>query len=85
MLPTKFQVNRPFGSGEEYFQDGRYISDRNDFCYFGSTSHPDASYQVFKSIGLLVQKKKRKIDFQDGSHGGHLGFSIRRILAISDL
>ena len=41
MLPTKFQVNWPFGSGEE-----------------------------------------AKIDFQDGSHGGHLGFPIRMILAI---
>ena len=26
--------------------------------------------------------KKRKIDFQDGCHGGHLGFPIGRILAI---
>ena len=36
-------------------------------------------------IGLLVQEKKRKIDFQDGRHGGHLGFLIGRILAIFDL
>ena len=33
-------------------------------------------------FGLLVQKKKRKIDFQDG---GHLGFPIGTILAIFDL
>ena len=39
----------------------------------------------FKSIGLLVQEKKRKIDFQDGRHCGHLGFLIGRILAIFDL
>ena len=39
----------------------------------------------FKSIGLLVQEKKRKIDFQDGHHGGNLGFPIRTILAIFDL
>ena len=39
----------------------------------------------FKSIDLSVQKKKRKIDFQDGHHGGHLGFPIRTILAIFDL
>ena len=38
-----------------------------------------------ESIGLSVQEKKRKIDFQDGGHGGHLGFPIRRILAIFDL
>ena len=40
---------------------------------------------IFKSIRLLVQEKKRKIDFQVGDHGGHLGFSIRTILAIFDL
>ena len=35
-----------------------------------------------ESIGLSVQEKKRKIDFQDG---GHLGFLISMILAIFDL
>ena len=29
-----------------------------------------------------VQEKKRKIDFQDGGHGSHLGFQIGMILAI---
>ena len=38
-----------------------------------------------ESTGLSVQEKKRKIDFQDGGHGGHLGFPIGRILAIFDL
>ena len=38
-----------------------------------------------ESTGLSVQKKKRKIDFQDGGHGGHLGFPIGTILAIFDL
>ena len=37
-----------------------------------------------ESIGLSVQKM-RKIDFQDGGHGGHLGFPIGTILAIFDL
>ena len=35
-----------------------------------------------ESIGLSVQEKKRKIDFQDCRHGGHLGFPIGTILAI---
>ena len=35
-----------------------------------------------ESIGLSVQEKKPKIDFQDGCHGGHLGFSLGTILAI---
>ena len=73
MLPTKFQVNWFFSSGE-----GKI--DQNNFCCFWSTSHPDASYQV-KSIGLSVQEKW-KIDFQDGRH---LGFSIETILAIFEL
>ena len=32
-------------------------------------------------IGLLFQGKKRKIDLQDGGHGGHLVFPIGTILA----
>ena len=39
----------------------------------------------FKSIGISVQEKKLKINFQDGGHGSHLGFPIRIILAIFDL
>ena len=34
---------------------------------------------------LLGSEKKRKINFQDGCHGGHLGFPIGTILAIFDL
>ena len=33
------------------------------------------------SIGLLVQEKKRKLDFQDGRHDGNLEFLIQTILA----
>ena len=39
----------------------------------------------FESTGLSVQVKKQKIDFQDGSHGAHPGFTIGMILAIFDL
>ena len=39
----------------------------------------------FKSIGLSVQEKKQKIDFQAGRHGGYLGFPIGTIIAIFDL
>ena len=38
-----------------------------------------------ESVGLSVQEKKQKIDFQDGCHGSHLGFLIETILAIFDL
>ena len=86
MLPSKFGVNWPFGSGEEAknrFSRWRpsWISDQHDFSYFWSTSHPDALASL-ESTGLSVQEKKRKIDFQDG---GHLGFPIGTILAIFDL
>ena len=46
---------------------------------------PRCFLSFFESIGLSVQKKKGKIDFQDGCHGGHLGFPIGMILAIFDL
>ena len=36
----------------------------------------------YKSVGLSVQEKKRKIDFQDDDHGGHLGIPIETTLAI---
>ena len=39
----------------------------------------------FQDSWPFLQEKKRKIDFQDGGHGGHLGFPIRGILAIFDL
>ena len=39
----------------------------------------------FESTGLSVQEKKRKIDFQDGCHGAHPGFTNGMILAIFDL
>ena len=48
MPPTKFGVNRLFGLGvEAKNRSSRWrpslISDRHDFSYFLSTSHPDAS------------------------------------------
>ena len=38
-----------------------------------------------ESVGLLVQEKKLKIDFQGDGHGSHLEFPIGTILAIFDL
>ena len=91
IFPSKFGVSWPFGSREVQNRFSRWrtwwpswILDLNDLSYFWSTSHPIASYQV-KSIGLLVQEKKQKTDFQDGGHGSHLGFLIGTILATFDL
>ena len=63
------------------------ISNRNNFSYFWSASHPNGQVQEkkqsflpsFESNGLSFQEKKRKIDFHEG---GHHGFSIGTILAI---
>ena len=48
------------------------------FQLFLSTNCTDTSYLVFESTGLLVRSKKRKIDFQDGLHGSHIGFPMER-------
>ena len=89
MLPTKFQVNWPFGSGEETknrFSRGlpwrpSWVSAWNDFSYFWSTSHPNAFYQVWSQLAFQF-RRRRETDFQDGVHGGQLGFPILTILDI---
>ena len=90
MLPSKFGVNWPFGSGEEAKNrfsrwQPSWISDRHDFSYFFINKSPRCFLASLVSIDLLVQEKKRKINFQDGGHGSHLGFPIGTILAIFDL
>ena len=92
MLPTKFRVNWPFGSGEEAKNRfSRWLPwrpswfyDRHDFSYFLIYKSPRCFLPSLESIGLSVQEKQ-KIDFQDGRHDGHLGFPISTILAIFDL
>ena len=91
ILPSKFRVNWPFGSGNEVknrFSRWRpwqpsWISDRNNFSYFWSTSHPNASYQVSSQLAFRCRKRSEKYIFK--MDGGHLWFPIRTILAIFDL
>ena len=71
------------------FQDGRHgrhlgfpITFELFFFFFLIYKSPRCSLPSFESIGLSVQEKKRKIDFQDGRH---LGFPIGTILAIFNL
>ena len=87
MLPSKFGVNWPLGSGEEgknrFFKMAAildFLSAR--FYLFLIYKSPQCFLACLQSIGLSVQEKKRKIDFQDG---GHLGFPIGLILAVFDL
>ena len=86
MLPTKFGVKWALGLGEEAknrFFKISWISDRHDFSYFIYKS-PRCFLPSLESIGLSVQDKKRKIDFHDGGHGGHLGYPIVMSLATFD-
>ena len=52
------------------------------FSLFLIYKSPRCFLASLEAIGLSVQEKKRKIDFQDG---GHLGFPMGMILAIFDL
>ena len=92
MLPSKFGVNWPFGSGKEAkidFQDGCHGSlgfpIGTILAIFDLQVTPMLPTMFVESIGFWVQEKKRKIDFQDDCHGGHLGFLIGMILAVFDL
>ena len=70
MLPTKFQVNWPFGSGEDAKNRfsrwpplwPSWISDRNDFWYLVCLIYksPRCFLPSFKSTGLSLHEKKRK-------------------------
>ena len=81
MLPTKFGVEtknrfsrwRPWRHGHLGFPIGTILA---IFIY----KSPRCFLSSFMPIGLSVQEKKRKIDSQDSSHGGHLEFPIRTIL-----
>ena len=87
MLPTKSIVNWPFGSGEEAknrFSRWRPLQPNGGHLGFPIrmiiaifdlpvTPVTPMLPTKFQVIGLWVHEKKRKIDFQDGGHGGHLG------------
>ena len=68
MLPTKFGVNWPFGLGEEAKNrfsrwlpwPPSWISDRHDFSYFLSISHPNASYQVWSQLAFGFRSRSEK-------------------------
>ena len=72
MLPTEFQVNWPFGSDEEAKnrfskwppQRPSWISDRNDFSYFWSISHLDASCKVSSQLDFWFRRRSEKWIFK---------------------
>ena len=81
MFPTKFQVSWHFGSGEEAkirfsrwppYGDHLGFTIRTVLLFFIYKS-PRCFLPSFKSFGISVQKKKRKIYFQECRHNGPLG------------
>ena len=84
IFSTKLRVNWPFSSEEERWNrfsrwPPSWISDRNDFSHLYINKSSLCFLRIFKSTGPLVQKNKRKKEFQDGRHDGHLGFPIQTI------
>ena len=86
-LPTKFQINWPFGSGvgaKIIFQDGRHG------CPLGFPNKTILAFlMIYKSsrcflpsFKLILVQEKRKIDFQNGRHGCQPWFPIGTIFAI---
>ena len=81
MLPTKFQVNWLFGSGEDakntfsrwLARRPSWISDWKVFSYFGLQVTPLLPTKL-QVNGLSVQEKKPKIDFQETGMAAFLDF-----------
>ena len=63
------------------FQDGHHLGFPigTILAIFISTSHPDAAYQFSNQLAPWFREKRGKKEFQDGRHGGHLGFWIQTI------
>ena len=82
MLPTKFKVNKQFGSGEEVknrfsrWQPWRpsWISNRNNFSHFCSISHPDVSYQVSSQLAFGFRRRGEKYIFKMAAMVASLDF-----------
>ena len=86
LLHCKFQLNSPCDLRDVQNRFSRcrlwqpsWISDLHDFSSFQSRSYPVVTEQVLAQINHRFGKK---IDFQDGGCGGHLGFLIGSVLAI---
>ena len=86
MLPTKFQVNWPFGSGEDakkrfsrwQLWQPPWISNRKDFSYFLTPSHPDASYQVSSPLAFRFRRRSKKYIFKMAAMAAIMDFRSER-------
>ena len=75
---TGFSVQKKMGKID--FQDDHHLGFRigTILAIFICTSHPDASYKFSNQLVLWFRKISGK-KFQDGRHGGHLGFPSQTI------
>ena len=83
ILPIKFRVNWPFGSGEEGkidFQDGHLRLPIETILALFDLQAILILLAKFQVNWLSVQAMFNT-DFQDGGNGGHLGFPFGTILA----
>ena len=85
MLPTKFRVNTPFGSGEESKKDFLDGPQGDHLAFPIGTISANFDLQVtpmlptkFPVKWLSVQEKKRKLYFQDGAMATILDFRSER-------
>ena len=93
MPPIKFQLNRTGFRRRCCLKNFKmaacawrpsWISEQNDFSNFESLCHCDASHQVSAHSDLGFGRTSFE-EFQDGSHGSHLGHRNGRISAILNL
>ena len=88
ILPIKSPANWAFGSGEVQNRFSSCWPWRPSWIYRSTVKLclicklPQYFLISFKSMGLSVLEKKRKIDFRDGGHSGDLGFSNGAILLL---
>ena len=76
MLPTKFGVYWPFDSGEEAknrFSRWRPSWFYNNVLDLQVTRMLPTKFRVKWPFSSGEEAKKKKMIFQDGCHGGHLG------------
>ena len=86
MLPTKFGVNWLSCLGVEAKNRfsrwppwrSSWIYDPHDFSYFGSTSHPNASYQVSSQLAFLCRRRSEKKIFKMAAIPAILDFQSER-------
>ena len=81
MLPTKFRVSWPFGSGEEAknrFSRCLGPAIQTVLAIFDLQVTPKLPNQV--RVSWPFGSEEVKNSFKDGHHGGHLGFRIGKIL-----